>query len=176
MLLTGVKTDAKVLVKDIFNEVEEELVNSGYEIIEKDNERPWGGYLRVREDQAPKFVNDFYHTIDLPESTQDATLSPKILLFYPGHKRLSWQVHDRRAEFWRVMRGPLEVYLSDSDIQPDEPQIFTNGEVIDMSHGTRHRGAGVDRWAIVAEIWIHTDADNPSDESDIRRISDDFGR
>ena len=27
-----------------------------------------------------------------------------------------------------------------------------------------------------SEIWQHTDADNPSDEDDIIRVQDDFGR
>jgi hypothetical protein len=29
---------------------------------------------------------------------------------------------------------------------------------------------------LVAEIWQHTDPENPSDEDDIVRVSDDFGR
>jgi mannose-6-phosphate isomerase len=29
---------------------------------------------------------------------------------------------------------------------------------------------------VVAEIWQHTDADYPSDEEDIIRVQDDFGR
>ncbi len=31
-------------------------------------------------------------------------------------------------------------------------------------------------WAVVAEIWQHTEKDNPSDEKDIVRINDDYGR
>jgi len=45
-----------------------------------------------------------------------------------------------------------------------------------MKLGTRHRLVGLDDWGIVAEIWIHSDPDKPSNEYDIRRISDDFGR
>jgi hypothetical protein len=40
----------------------------------------------------------------------------------------------------------------------------------------RHRLIGLDSWAIVAEIWQHTDIENPSNEEDIVRIQDDFGR
>jgi mannose-6-phosphate isomerase len=29
---------------------------------------------------------------------------------------------------------------------------------------------------LIAEIWQHTDSENPSDEDDIIRVSDDFGR
>lgn len=31
-------------------------------------------------------------------------------------------------------------------------------------------------WGVVAEIWQHTDKDNPSNEDDIVRVQDDFGR
>jgi hypothetical protein len=29
---------------------------------------------------------------------------------------------------------------------------------------------------VIAEIWQHTDANHPSDEDDIIRVQDDFGR
>jgi mannose-6-phosphate isomerase len=35
---------------------------------------------------------------------------------------------------------------------------------------------GLEDYAVVAEIWQHSDADNPSDENDIVRLQDDFGR
>ena len=34
---------------------------------------------------------------------------------------------------------------------------------------------GLDNYSIVAEIWQHTDKNNPSDEEDIIRVQDDFG-
>ncbi|MCU0327251.1 MAG: phosphoheptose isomerase, partial [Spirosomaceae bacterium] len=40
----------------------------------------------------------------------------------------------------------------------------------------RHRLVGVNEWGIIAEIWQHTDPKNPSDENDIVRVQDDFGR
>jgi mannose-6-phosphate isomerase len=45
-----------------------------------------------------------------------------------------------------------------------------------MDKGERHRLIGLDSWRIVAEIWQHTDLENPSDEDDIVRLQDDFGR
>ena len=47
---------------------------------------------------------------------------------------------------------------------------------IQLKQGERHRLVGLDNWGIVAEIWQHTDAANPSDEEDIIRVQDDFGR
>ncbi len=35
---------------------------------------------------------------------------------------------------------------------------------------------GLDTFGIVAEIWQHTDPTNPSEEDDIVRLQDDFGR
>ena len=45
-----------------------------------------------------------------------------------------------------------------------------------MSQGERHRLVGLKEWGIIAEIWIHTDANHPSDENDIVRLQDDFKR
>jgi hypothetical protein len=35
---------------------------------------------------------------------------------------------------------------------------------------------GLQGWGVLAEIWQHTDAGQPSDEDDIVRVQDDFGR
>ena len=40
----------------------------------------------------------------------------------------------------------------------------------------RHRLVGLDKIGVVAEIWIHTDSNNLSDENDIVRINDDYNR
>lgn len=40
----------------------------------------------------------------------------------------------------------------------------------------RHRLVGLDNDAIVAELWCHTDLNNPSDEDDIVRVSDIYSR
>jgi mannose-6-phosphate isomerase len=45
-----------------------------------------------------------------------------------------------------------------------------------LKQGERHRLVGLEDWGVIAEIWQHTDASNPSDESDIVRVQDDFGR
>ena len=50
------------------------------------------------------------------------------------------------------------------------------GDTIRLKQGERHRLIGVDNWGIIAEIWQHTDAVNPSNEDDIVRVQDDFGR
>ena len=47
---------------------------------------------------------------------------------------------------------------------------------ISLYKGDRHRIIGINKYSVVAEIWIHTDKNNPSDENDIVRVQDDFGR
>jgi len=54
--------------------------------------------------------------------------------------------------------------------------ILKRGDTITLKKGERHRLVGLNEWGIVAEIWIHTDANHPSDEEDIVRLQDDFGR
>lgn len=45
-----------------------------------------------------------------------------------------------------------------------------------LGQNERHRLVGLNDWGMVAEIWQHIDANNPSDENDIIRVQDDFGR
>ena len=101
-------------------------------------------------------------------------LSPKFLVVAPK-KRLSWQYHFRRAEVWTVNSGPVGVVISETDEQ-SAPGVYQEGELITLPTGTRHRLVGLDNWGVVTEIWQHTDVAHPSDESDIVRLQDDFGR
>ena len=50
------------------------------------------------------------------------------------------------------------------------------GDQITLKKGERHRLIGLSDFAVIAEIWQHTDPNNPSDEKDIVRLSDDYGR
>ena len=51
-----------------------------------------------------------------------------------------------------------------------------DGTEIKLKQGERHRLIGLDQYCLVAEIWQHTDKNNPSNEEDIVRVQDDFGR
>jgi mannose-6-phosphate isomerase-like protein (cupin superfamily) len=88
---------------------------------------------------------------------------------------LSWQYHHRRSEVWRVIEGEVGIVRSDTD-KENELEIFKVGDVITLKKGERHRLVGLSDWGKVAEIWQHTESDNPSDEEDIVRLQDDFGR
>ncbi len=160
--------------KLVFGEVEHHLNHLKLEIASQDSNRPWGGFFVLREDQAELFVKLFFPGLKLSDLYISGKLSPKILMVEP-HKRLSWQYHHRRAEIWRVVSGKVGVVTSDTD-KEDRTIELNAGETIRLPQGQRHRLIGLDDWGIVAEIWQHTDAVRPSDEADIVRIQDDFGR
>ena len=100
-------------------------------------------------------------------------MSPKILMIKPQVK-LSWQYHNRRAEIWQVYQGKVGVVQSETDIET-EMKVYDVGSQLKLNQGVRHRLIGLDDYAVVAEIWQHTDK-IPSDEDDIIRVQDDFGR
>ena len=156
------------------NEIEDEIKGLGFEIIAKDFERPWGGFLVINEDQSQDFVNHFFDGIDIENLKIGGKLSPKILVVKPNSK-LSWQYHDRRAEIWRVYKGEVGVSRSFDDNEKSLKKLIT-GDQIKLKKGERHRLIGLTDYVVLAEIWQHTDPNNPSDENDIVRLSDDYGR
>lgn len=158
----------------IFKEVEKYLGDLKLGIVAKDQERPWGGFFVIDETQAQAFGKLFFPEINLADLRISGKLSPKILLVQPD-KRLSWQYHHRRAEIWRVIGGTAGVVTSLTDVEADKVEL-KSGDTIRLSQGQRHRLVGTKEWGIIAEIWQHTDANNPSDENDIVRVQDDFGR
>jgi len=101
-------------------------------------------------------------------------LNPKILIVKPN-ARLSWQYHNRRAEIWQIFKGSAGIIRSDSDIENDI-EIYNESDQIILKQGEIHRLIGLNDYCVVAEIWQHTDKENPSDEEDITRVQDDFGR
>lgn len=160
--------------QQLFSQTEKHIIQKGFSIVDKDWQRPWGGFFVIDEDQAPKFAETYFDGVSVNELEISGKLSPKILMVEPG-KRLSWQYHHRRAEIWKVLKGPVGVIRSTTDKQ-GPVKNYQSGESIRLRQGERHRLVGLDQWGILAEIWQHTDSKNPSDEEDIVRIQDDFGR
>ena len=157
-----------------FQEIEKEITSFGFKIISRDFERPWGGFLVINESQAQDFANKFFDGLNIDSLKIGGKLSPKILIVNPNSK-LSWQYHHRRAEIWRVYKGSVGVSKSMND--NEQPMIILNEkDQIKLKQGERHRLIGLDDFGVVSEIWQHTDRDNPSDEEDIVRLSDDYGR
>ena len=156
------------------NEIEDKIKGLGFEIIEKDFERPWGGFLVISEKQAQEFADKFFDGINVENLKIGGKLSPKILVVKPNSK-LSWQYHHRRSEIWEVYKGEVGVSRSFDDNQKPQKKLIT-GDQIKLKKGERHRLIGLNDFAVLAEIWQHTDPNNPSDEKDIVRLSDDYGR
>jgi mannose-6-phosphate isomerase-like protein (cupin superfamily) len=159
---------------EVFEAVRKYLRGLHLTIINEDTSRPWGGFFVLDESQAGEFAAQFFPTIAVDSLRISGKLSPKILMVEPG-KRLSWQYHHRRAEIWRTIGGTVAVATSMTDVESERTQVGV-GETIRLAQGQRHRLIGLDGWGVVAEIWQHTDAQKPSDESDIIRLQDDFGR
>ena len=70
------------------NEIEDEIKGLGFEIIEKDFERPWGGFLVISEKQAQEFANKFFDGLNIDSLKISGKLSPKILIINPNSKLL----------------------------------------------------------------------------------------
>ena len=157
-----------------YNNTEVQIKSKGFKVVSKDFERPWGGFLVIDESQAQDFSNQFFKGLDVQTLKNGGKLSPKILIVKPK-ARLSWQYHHRRAEIWRVFKGECGIIRSDTDME-NQMKIYNEGDQIKLKQGERHRLIGLDEYCLVAEIWQHTDKNNPSNEEDIVRVQDDFGR
>lgn len=159
--------------KQVFQQAAEILVDNHFKLIELDITRPWGFFLSVDEEQAPDFIKRFYEGVKMKIDIS-LPLRPKFLGIAPG-KRLSWQYHHRRNEAWRTLAGSYQLVTSETD-EESPGKTITEGQVITIPQGIRHRGVGLAGWALIAEVWQHTDPASPSDEEDIVRLQDDFGR
>lgn len=160
--------------KTIFEHVADMLNLQHFSVIAIDDKRPWGGFYVIDETQSLSFIKYYFPEENIDELKITEKLSPKILIVAPN-ARLSWQYHSRRAEIWKCISGPVAVVTSEDDAERDQ-HIMQAEDIIRLKQGGRHRLVGLNDWGIVAEIWQHTDPAQPSDEDDIVRVQDDFGR
>jgi mannose-6-phosphate isomerase len=159
---------------EVLARVKTMLADAQIQIVDQDLQRPWGGFLVLDEAEIEAFAMTFFPALDLPDIEDRLPMSPKILLVAP-HQRLSWQYHHRRGELWHVVEGPVGVIHGMGDEQ-GTVQTLEDEREISLAAGERHRLVGLDSWGVVAEIWQHTDAANPSNEEDIVRLADDYDR
>tara|TARA_S200000501_G_scaffold322985_1_gene319353 strand:+ start:12458 stop:12937 length:480 start_codon:yes stop_codon:yes gene_type:complete len=154
-----------------YTDIREEIESLGFNVIDYDFNRPWGGFLRIDESQSQDFI---YNFISVENFNIEGKLSPKILIVKP-ESRLSWQYHCRRKEIWRVYKNSVGIIRS-MDNNQNEMEILREGDIIKFQTKERHRLIGLSNFGVVAEIWIHTDLHNPSNEQDIVRLQDDYFR
>lgn len=175
--LTRISYNQDINKNTIITCIEQVIKDTNYEIAEENTTKPWGAYFRFNGDQADEFVNEFFTGLSPEEArlgVAGVELSPKILLVSPG-ERLSWQYHNRRAERWAFLNAG-SYNKSESD-EPGEAFEAKVGDVVQFEKSERHRLNGaLTHYTIVAEIWQHTDASNPSNEDDIVRLIDDYKR
>ena len=158
----------------IFTDIKKNIEENGFTVVDMDDQRPWGGFFVIKESEAAHFADVYFDDVPTNKLHLSGKVSPKILAVQPG-KRLSWQYHHRRAEIWKVLEGPVGVITSDTD-KEGPVKTYNADNVITITQGERHRLVGLEDWGILAEIWQHIDPEHPSDEDDIVRIQDDFGR
>jgi len=157
-----------------FENIKNKLLSLKFNIESFDENRPWGVFFVIDENQAQKFSDIFFDGLNVSNLKIAGKLSPKILIVN-SKQRLSWQYHLRRAEIWRVIEGEVGVIRSFTD-EEGEMIIYKEGDFIKLEQGERHRLVGLEKSSVIAEIWQHTDSNNPSDEDDIIRLNDDFKR
>jgi mannose-6-phosphate isomerase len=171
MMLSLSPQDSK---SEIFKKIQYYLKQQDLLVMSQDETRPWGGFFVIDETQSQKFSDLFFPGININELRISGKLSPKILVVQPG-KRLSWQYHYRRAEIWKLIAGEAGIVKSQTDVEGQMNNLKV-GEIVRLNCGERHRLIGLKSWGVLSEIWQHTDASNPSNEEDIVRVQDDFGR
>lgn len=166
------QNDKGPIVDDILNFLDKQ----GYDVVEVNTKKPWGAYIRIGNDNAERFIEEYFPGLTLQEAcmgVEHAVLSPKILIVSP-QARLSWQMHHRRAERWRFLTEGY--YCKNKTDDQVEPCVAQAGDVVQFAKEERHRLLAHDDFVFVAEIWQHTDPNHLSDEDDIVRIQDDYAR
>ena len=175
--LTTFNTSPDLPKADVIDGIEQALIAADYTIAERDDARPWGAFFRLDNDNADRFVAEFFPGIDPLEARLGnplLELSPKILIVAP-QQQLSWQYHNRRAERWAFITEGGYHQSKDDTLQ--ERIDVTPGQVVQFEQGERHRLVGaLGHYTLVAEIWQHTDSELPSNEDDIVRVQDDYRR
>jgi len=167
------KLEGKLHSELIFGRIVAEAKGFGLDICDQDFARPWGGFLRFSEDSLDAFLKAYWQGINTGK--REGRCDPKVLLVAPA-QRLSLQLHHRRSELWRVLDGPIMV-VHGPDREHLVEELLFPGDVIHLDCGEMHRLCGsLESWGRVAEIWEHVDPANPSDESDIIRVQDDYAR
>ncbi|MDR9387666.1 MAG: phosphoheptose isomerase [Balneolaceae bacterium] len=165
---------ARLSKEEMFEALVERVTDLGFTLIGEDRHRPWGGFLLVDESQARIFATSWFPELDWQHLKGYSKLSPKFLLVEP-HAMLSWQYHHRRSEIWTLIAGEASLVRSHTD-SLGAPSPLRLGEMVELACKERHRLLGDEQWGIVAEIWKHELPQHPSDEDDIIRVEDAYGR
>lgn len=105
--------------------------------------KPWGSFTRF---------------------TNNEVSAVKILNINKGEE-LSLQYHNKREEFWKILKGSPEVIIGDDVIHP------ALGEELFIPVGVKHRISALKDDVEILEI-----AEGDFDEDDIVRVEDKYNR
>ncbi|HJN12134.1 MAG TPA: hypothetical protein QF564_25850 [Pirellulaceae bacterium] len=164
--------------------LEAEARGFGLSIAEVNGKKPWGGYLRFCNCSLQAFLNAYWSGVIPKLPKGNASVDPKVLLVAPNAKQgnsarlkmLSVQWHRRRSELWHVIDGPV-LFFAGHGWNDLTGHVKETGDVIRIPQGQWHCLIGLKSWGRVAELWVHSDPQkHPSDEDDIVREYDNYGR
>ena len=102
-------------IQQVAGEQKEILKNNNIRLDEsmENLDKPWGGYIYINTDDTTTFIERYFIGADFSFNSS-LDLQPKILMILP-QQRLSWQYHNRRAEFWRAVDSRVGYHQSKTD-------------------------------------------------------------
>ena len=74
--------------RTFYKNIEDELNNLGFQIVDSNFEKPWGAYFCIDEKQVQYFSDKFFNGIDVDSLKVKNKLSPKILIVKPNDRLL----------------------------------------------------------------------------------------
>lgn len=92
-----------------------------------------------------------------------------------SNTRLSLQYNHERAEMCHVVKG-LACIVKFYSVSEGELEILRVGETVTFMQGRRRFLVGLNLYLFIAEIWQRRNVISPSDEGDIVRLLEVFGR
>ena len=97
--------------------------------------------------------------------TADENVTVKTIITLGG-ERLSLQKHQKRSEFWHILKGTPEITIDDKKF------LAKPGDEFNIPIGSLHRLSAVNS----EDVEILEIARGDFDENDIERIEDNYGR
>ncbi|MBT4237320.1 MAG: phosphoheptose isomerase, partial [Cryomorphaceae bacterium] len=70
--------------RKFYKNIEDELTNLGFQIVDSNFEKPWGAYFCIDEKQVQDFSDKFFDGMDVDSLKIENKLSPKILIVKPN--------------------------------------------------------------------------------------------
>ena len=92
--------------REIFDSVAQRLKIEGFNVVNRDETRPWGGFFVIDEAQAQQFADTYFDGLDVEGLKIGGKLSPKILIVAPN-TRLSWNITTAELKFGKWLQEQL---------------------------------------------------------------------